>query len=578
MESEEHKSEDVEEILVTETKKKDKSEDAEEILVTNKSEIIIKKTDENWEMSVHLIKKLEGTVHPTDESNKQIIQPTVQRQIETPPTRLPDFYGKFEEWQNFVDLFTDLVHYNHMLSSSMKLDYLRSHVKGEARMAISHLLNGSSANYDTAWYTLKTRYENKRLNFSQQFDKLLDMKTINSSSVTSLKTSHDTAKQCIQMIEFNSDNDIESNCDKLFAHIILRKLDKEGIQLYEQHVKKPRQIQMLKDVFEFLEQQFQTLEAQNRLKATRIDSIIPTYVSKTQNTSIRCQCCNQIGHRMYNCSKFLDMSVSQRTTIVRNKQLCETCLSHNNRSKCYSMFRCKKCNKAHNSLLHMDYNQKNVRVNTKINKDEKTCSTIIKKDKKKRTLLPTVLISTKSSNGDNHELRALIDQGSQVSMVSEKIAHSLLLKKIRYKTKLSGLSNVSMATSNSKVFTEISSRFNNKNKVKGEFLVISHLIKLLPEEPIEVEDAVWDTYKLADPEFNKSDRIDLIIGSDLYPKIIKEGIKKYNDVVGQETIFGWIISGQLPTNTIKNQAISALNLERFWEIDDENNTNLCTRR
>ncbi|XP_037929560.1 uncharacterized protein LOC119664074 [Teleopsis dalmanni] len=114
----------------------------------------------------------------------------------------------------------------------------------------------------------------------------------------------------------------------------------------------------------------------------------------------------------------------------------------------------------------------------------------------------------------------------------------------------------------------------HNNRIKGEFLVISHLIKLLPEEPIEVEDAVWDTYKLADPEFNKSDRIDLIIESDLYPKIIKEGIKKYNDVVGQETIFGWIISGQLPTNTIKNQAISDLNLERFWEIDDENNTNL----
>ncbi|XP_037930081.1 uncharacterized protein LOC119664701, partial [Teleopsis dalmanni] len=397
------------------------------------------------------------------------------------------------------------------------------------------------------------------------------MKTITSSSVLSLRDAHDQIKQCIQLIESKQ---AEPNCDKLYAHIIIRKLDKEGIQLYEQYIKKPREINTLKDVFEFLEQQFQTLEAQNSLKTSRINYINPPTDIRIQNNTIQCQCCNQLGHRMYNCKRFMDMSIGQRTSLIRNKQLCEICLSHNNRIKCNSTHKCKKCNKAHNSLLHMEYNlnqrQQNSRNNPKINKEGKTYSTIIK-DKKQLTLLPTVLISTKSSDGNIHQLRALVDQGSQVSIVSEKVVQLLILKKMKHMTKLSGVSNTTVGTSNARVFMEISSRFSIKKKIKGEFLVMSHLVRSLPEETIEIETKIWDNYKLADPEFNKNGCIDMIIGSDLYPKIIKEGIKKYNNLIGQETIFGWMISGQILADAASNDVISTLNLERFWEIEEIEN-------
>ncbi|XP_037931353.1 uncharacterized protein LOC119666142 [Teleopsis dalmanni] len=492
-----------------------------------------------------------------DEFNHTKNQVKIEKEVITPITQLHDFDGRDEDWQTFVELFKDYVHNNRNLSSSMKLDYLRSHIKGDARMTISHLLSGTSANYEAAWDT--------------NFDKLLDMKTITSSSVLSLRDAHDQIKQCIQLIESKQ---AEPNCDKLYAHIIIRKLDKEGIQLYEQYIKKPREINTLKDVFEFLEQQFQTLEAQNSLKTSRINYINPATDIRIQNNTIQCQCCNQLGHRMYNCKRFMDMSIGQRTSLIRNKQLCEICLSHNNRIKCNSTHKCKKCNKAHNSLLHMEYNlnqrQQNSRNNPKINKEGKTYSTIIK-DKKQLTLLPTVLISTKSSDGNIHQLRALVDQGSQVSMVSEKVVQLLILKKMKHMTKLSGVSNTTVGTSNARVFMEISSRFGIKKKIKGEFLVMSHLVRSLPEETIEIETKIWDNYKLADPEFNKNGCIDMIIGSDLYPKIIKEGIKKYNNLIGQETIFGWMISGQILADAASNDVISTLNLERFWEIEEIEN-------
>ena len=47
----------------------------------------------------------------------------------------------------------------------------------------------------------------------------------------------------------------------IIARIIIRKLDKEGLLHYEQNTKKSKEIQVLDDVLQFLEQQYRALEA-----------------------------------------------------------------------------------------------------------------------------------------------------------------------------------------------------------------------------------------------------------------------------------------------------------------------------
>ena len=51
--------------------------------------------------------------------------------------------------------------------------------------------------------------------------------------------------------------------------------------------------------------------------------------------------------------------------------------------------------------------------------------------------------------------------------------------------------------------------------------------------------------QLADSDFYTRSDIDLLIGSDLFPTIMKSGIQHilWGLLLGQETVFGWILSG-----------------------------------
>ena len=53
---------------------------------------------------------------------------------------------------------------------------------------------------------------------------------------------------------------------------------------------------------------------------------------------------------------------------------------------------------------------------------------------------------------------------------------------------------------------------------------------------------------LADKEFNISERINTLIGSDLYPYLIKDGCYTFgkNYPVVQDTHLGWILLGHIP--------------------------------
>jgi hypothetical protein len=60
-------------------------------------------------------------------------------QIKLPEIQLPIFNGSFTEWVTFRDSYKSLIHENEHLSAVQRFHYLRSSLKGEARMTIEHL-------------------------------------------------------------------------------------------------------------------------------------------------------------------------------------------------------------------------------------------------------------------------------------------------------------------------------------------------------------------------------------------------------------------------------------------------------
>ncbi|XP_037931351.1 uncharacterized protein LOC119666140 [Teleopsis dalmanni] len=101
-------------------------------------------------------------------------------------------------------------------------------------------------------------------------------------------------------------------------------------------------------------------------------------------------------------------------------------------------------------------------------------------------------------------------------------------------------------------------------------MVLSKLTSAQPNNSFNEDLKKWDNYCLADPMFNKSDRIDIVLGADILTEILQPGLRKWGKILGQETSLGWILSGVINTNNTVKTIISAVtsNIERFWEIEE----------
>ena len=82
---------------------------------------------------------------------------------------------------------------------------------------------------------------------------------------------------------------------------------------------------------------------------------------------------------------------------------------------------------------------------------------------------------------------------------------------------------------------------------------------------------------LADKRFFANEQVDLVLGGDLYPQILLNGIRKnvLSTLLAQETVFGWILTGSPGTaasTTNKVSFFSEVTLDKqltaFWELEN----------
>ncbi|XP_037932509.1 uncharacterized protein LOC119667290 [Teleopsis dalmanni] len=471
--------------------------------------------------------------------------------------RIPNFNGNIEEWSSFHDLYKRLIHEDGKISNVEKMYRLKTLVKGEASKLIQHL-PVSELNYAVAWEILSQRYENERMLFTILVDKLLDQPSVYNDSASSLKKLLDTSIECIQGLKAMG---IKTNeADPIIARIIIRKLDKEGLRLYEQNIKRTKEIQKMDDVLQFLEQQYQAVEAIKSKKQTNnVKSFQKTTATTIVANDYQCFYCNKKGHMAIKCYEFLKLQVKDKNTWVKDAKICRVCLSHKTTKRCNSKTKCQDCGKWHNTLLHINSGQNN-----------NTSTLTMNTGTAENVLLPTAQVRVKSVQGEMIMLRVLIDQGSQTTAVSEEAAQILNLPRKKVKMEVQGLGGTSVGVAKAKINLQIHPRFTSKYKINAEALILPSLVSCQPDKTFSYNIDKWENMTLADPNFNKSDRIDIIIGSDLYGEILEGGLLKKDKILAQSTKFGWILSGILQAKRSIKGFISSnvVNIEKFWEIEE----------
>ncbi|XP_061394008.1 uncharacterized protein LOC133329549, partial [Musca vetustissima] len=454
----------------------------------------------------------------------------------------------------------------------------------------------SERSYDLAWTALEQRYHNKRKITDTVLRKLLSIPKSN-GSCESIKTLLDSTRNSLALL---STLGIDcSNWDPLLIHITVSKLDLQTCKEWEQSLKATTEIPNISVLYNFLETTFRTLESISEYTDCSSRSQFKPNYSKshqpqklTQNRRINmasvndenCPCCGK-RHFLYKCFKFAAMSSASKREFINSNKICRNCLNIGHFSKdCKSTSRCKSCNLAHHTIMHNEYSNQNRLNNSTVSESRSenitsssNGSSNINLSLMNTTVMPHVLLATirviiKSEYG-NFTLRAILDQGAQATLITESASQLLRLKKYNTFARITGVGGDTIIVRKFVKFN-LASHFESDFELESQAYVMPSLNNYCAGPVDRQKLPQLNEFELADPDFDKNDKIDLLIGGDLYGDILLPQQKKFEKgIFLQLTHFGWIVSG--PTAEISYSKGVNINLcsldtqlKAFWEQEE----------
>ncbi|XP_075977359.1 uncharacterized protein LOC142977365 [Anticarsia gemmatalis] len=517
-----------------------------------------------------------------------------------PRIQIPDFSGNYNNWVSFKDLFLETIHNNPMINKAQKMQHLKTKLKGEAERLVQHL-SVSAENYTSCWDILTQRYDNRRLLFTSFMNTMLDLPNVQHPNSYNVKKMHDVITECLNGLT-NIGLDI-TTWDPIIVHLMAKKLDPDTYSDYTKELQNPREVPNLNELLYFLENKFLTYETMTNAKKepSNVSKQSPykplnKYHSNTTKSNYNDQTknfkksyhtvyghCPQCdgNHVLRHCPKFLEMDVPQRNNIVVKLHLCKNCLYSHGSSECKSNKVCRDCNLRHHTLLHNSSRNKTLNRNMNGNSNENSPSTSQRpstsnqqisnhlSNNETEILLTTVQLQIKSANGTYVTLRALLDQGSQVNLITENAAQLLRLPRQRLNATVTGIGAVSGDCKGRIQLTCQS--IHTDYEFQTEALILKKLTNNLPSSSFEKTQ--WphlENLKLADPEFNISRPVDVLLGADVYSNILLDGVLRGSTQapIAQQTHLGWILCGKLKTFNCHVTLVDMTELNKFWETED----------
>lgn len=534
------------------------------------------------------------------------VQTVVSKQTQLPKIELPTFSGDELQWESFRDLFKSLVGDVAEVAPVQKLQYLKSSLTGEASAAIANIeLNEKG--YDTAWAELVIRYDNRRILLASHMRAMINAAPIVKASSCEIKRLISITVQAKR--SFASLDRPVNQWDGWFVNILVEKLDSTTRTLWEASLNTSSDFPTFAQLKEFLQTRARSLDAGN-VKATAVvpckaQSIKPkvTALTAATDTARQCALC-QGNHFLKFCFRFKKLPTTQRRELVKKNGLCFNCLqSKHTANSCTSEFRCQRCKGKHHILLHIPGNpastagpetaassgaievlpDQQLTPATNVNANV----TVLSATARTTVLMATARVLLTNSRGTTFSVRALLDSGSELSFITERLAQSLGLARRCVNLPVTGIRAVNAGM----IKHEVDVTLGVIDNPEVSFLVPNVLV--LPKLTAPVPSCALDRrpwphlegLRLADPYFFRPATIDVILGADIYLDLMREGIKRGppGTPSAQATVFGWVLMG--PTSgsiqlaspmrmAVCHAAISTADLgrilQRFWELDQVN--------
>ncbi|XP_076299352.1 uncharacterized protein LOC143218193 [Lasioglossum baleicum] len=543
-----------------------------------------------------------GSSKSTSPSEESISQPhDVNNRL--PILNLPQFSGVFEEWETFRDRFRAMVINRQGLSDVSRFQYLLSCLKGEASDLVENIAI-TDAGYTVAWDILVANYDNTRLLVSTHLETLYDLAHVRSDSADQLRSLRDKANKARKAL-INLERPVD-HWDDVLVFLVTKKLDDESRKAWELELGHRTDCPTFCELDEFLQSRIRalhTIKPSTSGSASRNANAAATNckASRFRATSLHgsaaakspCALCNA-NHPLGQCASFKSKSAAQRFEFAKKTNRCINCLSpHHPTSKCTSRYNCSTCKKRHHTLLH--FNDPTASLNgtasshgaasptdhddSVVTSQLASCS-VPRITAKQQVLLATARVELRSPSGRTEKIRALIDQGSVISLISENLTQRLRLPRSRVSVSITGIGNNAVACRSSTTFTIASCKTESVYSMTA--YVLSSLSNYVPPRVITAVSLphIRDL-ELADDNPFDSAPIELIIGADQYGLLLLDGLRKgtVNEPTAQNTTLGWILSGPVSSSTSHSPTYVAsfhcnvssnldVELRRFWEVEE----------
>ena len=463
--------------------------------------------------------------------------------IKLPKLDLPKFDGNLHDWMSFRDRFIAAVHNSNMANCD-KLSYLQASLTGKAADTLK-AMQITNDNYKEAWEMLEKRFQNRREIGKAHLDKFMNLPAVSYESADAMRQIVDVGNETIRSLG-TLDLELNPLASFILCHALSKKIDPETMKQWELSFQDDS-FPKIDEFVNFLDRRSRALAA---AEANQPGFSKPKYKS-THVGVVRSSCpiCNE-QHGVYKCPKFFEMNVEERRTVVRDHGLCFKCLNPGHASKDCHWRPCRKCNGMHHVLVHYDEAPK-IDAPATSQPHQDPASYHLSSVAVPNTLLATAVVLARNSKGQQQPVRALLDGGSQLNLITEGCLQRLGLPRRKLKTTIGGLGGEERGRkteSNGIAEIVINSRLNSNLQYSLTVLSLPTVTSPQPNFPVDPTNCLhFKDLPLADPNYYREGHVDLLLGADIFTEILRNGIRRGPEGAPKayNTTLGWAVSGSI---------------------------------
>ena len=505
---------------------------------------------------------------------------------------LPTYDGDLMTWRSFWRRFQDYMDKLPQVTDDEKVSYLLDSLKDEAGLKIvrSAITNGHK--FNQVEERLEAMYDRPRKVFQQCIKKFQELSTTPYTHEGLVQFQTDVGNLRSVILHYG-----DNTADQILTALAEEKMSSKFYQEWMLHSEEKGSIPTWELLDKFCTRRSAVLNvSESEHKSHSKSSSKPPLVQQKRTIKSHyslhvgeqsapvCKLCHKGNHLLQSCQDFRTQDSTSRYQTVQRLNHCFNCLSSEHRIReCPSKRNCRECGRRHHTMLHKTEMQTPT-TSEPTATNNGTALTAAIPDHTAVIQTCHVMLET---GGRTCAARAMLDSGSTLSFLTNRVATTLKAKKTPFVTAVTGLGQVPSVTSQFQTTLTLKSvAYAKESPIEIHPALVTSITGITPSNDIQVsrDTDFIQGLTLADPSFNLPGRIDLLLGQDIMPKLMRQGTLNSKDfnLYAQNTALGWVIGGYCNT---PGQAVTAHIccrasvdthtqdlLKAFWETEEPPST------